>query len=757
VAPRWRTLLLLSCVALAACASARRRVDGDLVAGIRFEGRDGGIQGVQFRSAMAQKASGPAARLPVLQRFVRPISLNRELLATDGRRVETWLAHQGWFDARVLGWRVETLRPRRYRRDGTLRKGGVVRIVGTVDQGIVSRLRELQVIFEDDLADRYWRSAQVATIRREGWVQPGAPFVLSNVDYTRATLLRNIRDLGYAYAAVDATVEAWPNQHEAEVTLRVRTGPATQRAPAEIKYEGRVREADIREVLELDERAGFRQTELTRARDRLIGLGTFAVVRVEPDLSDPSRDEVPVTVSLTDGRFGALRGGVGLVYNGVTVTPRVSTTVKHSNLDGRLARFEGGASLGAGIPIVGSWVATRMLGGVNAGVIRPRTFGHRVDTNAELSFRRDLLAGQLLFARSRALAGMSWRFTDHVVLNVGPSLEFNRLGSGSPFGGEASLSDEDRLLATATFGDGRKNPFVLALAEARVSIDWRTGAEGQDAGVDPRGGYYYVAGVRQAVPFRQEGPSSFRFTDVFAEARLYRSVLSADRSRVPITLALRVRGKWLPSLAGRDLLSAVPYAERAFLGGSLDMRGFRINQVGAYDCVCLSRDEELTRGLIWPFVSRTGVSRLRPNPIYLPRGGRVSGLVSGEVRWRTTASWGLAFFGDVGALAPSIEALAQVGRVLRWDAGLGYRQSTPVGPIRIDLAFRPSYPEDLSPIRPGEPGAGETAFRGDVFGCEPFPDARLTRRLPGLGVSPRWNGALPPVIVNLTIAIGEAI
>ncbi len=756
----WRTLLLLCAVALVACASARRRVDGDLVVGIDFEGRTGGVQGVQLRSAMAQKSTGFGARVPLLRRVVRPIALNRDLLADDDRRIETWFAHNGWFDAQVLGWRIDVLRERRLRRDGTVRKWAVVRIVGTLEQGEVSRLRELQVVFDDALADRYWRSAQVATIRREGWVQPGAPFVLSNVDYTRDQLLRNMRDLGYAYATVEPAIEAWPEQREVEVTFRVRTGPASRRAPAEIVYEGRVRDADLREVLDLDEPASFRQTDISRARDRLIGLGTFSVVRVEPDLSDPAQTEVPVRVTLTDGKFGALRGGVGVVYNGVTVTPRVSTTIRHSNLDGRLARFEGGASLGAGIPVVGSWVSTRLLGGLDLGVTRPRTFHPKLDSNAQISFRRDLLAGQLLFARSRALAGLSWRFNEHIVLNVGPSLEFNRLGSGSPFGGAASLSDEDKLLATATFGDSRRNPFVLALAEARLSIDWRKGVDGQEAAVDPRGGYYYVFGVRQAIPFRDEGAASFRFTDLYGEARLYRSILSPDRSRVPITLALRARGKWLPSLAGRPL-SDVPYAERAFLGGSLDMRGFRINQVGAYDCVCLPREEELTRGLVWPFVTRTGVTRLRPNPTYLPRGGRASALVTGEVRWRATSSWGLAAFGDVGALVASIDDLRWIGDVIRWDVGFGYRQSTPVGPIRIDLALRPSFPEDLGPIRGGSRDgltpADAAWHRGDVFGCEPFPDARLDRRVPGLGVSPRWNGSLPPVIVNLTIAIGEAI
>lgn len=758
--PMLRTLLLsLLCVVLVGCAAARRKVDGVLVSDVRFEGRQGGVQGIQLRGAMAQKSSGFGVRLPVLKRIVSPVALDADLLPSDARRVEAWLAHHGYFDAEVLSWRVETLRERKLRSDGSLRKGGVVRVVGTLDQGEVSLLRPLDIVWQDDAADRFWRSAQAETIQREGYLSEGEPFVLSSVDLTRDLFLRNMRDLGYAYAEVDTEIEVWPTEHEVQVTFRVRTGPSSRRAVPTLDYDGRVAERDIREVLGLEEPANFRQTELNRARDRLVGLGTFSVVRVEPDLSDPERELVPIEVTLSDGRFGRARAGVGMVYNGVTVAPRLTSTVKHANIDGRLARFEGGASIGAGIPLSGAGGATRLLGGLNAGIIRPRTFHRKLDLNVEASFRRELLAGQLMFARTRLLAGLSWRFTDKVVFNVGPSVEFNRLGSGNPFGGTASLSDDDKLLANATFGDSRRNPFVLALGEARLSIDWRKGADGQDAAMDPRGGYYYAAGVRQAVP---AGPGSFRFTDIYGEARFYRSVLSADNSAVPLTFALRMRGKWLPSLPGRSLVDGVPYSERAFLGGSLDMRGFRINQVGAYDTVCLAREEQVNRGLIWPFVRDTGVDRESPNPTFLPRGGRLSALVSGEVRWRTTPSWGLAAFADAGVLASRVQDLRYIDRLVRWDVGVGFRQATPVGPIRVDLAFRPAFAEDRGSMRGSRSRGGLTPadpayFRGDMYGCESFPDARLSRRVPGLGVSSRYGRSLPPVIINLAIAIGEAI
>jgi outer membrane protein assembly factor BamA len=327
------------------------------------------------------------------------------------------------------------------------------------------------------------------------------------------------------------------------------------------------------------------------------------------------------------------------------------------------------------------------------------------------------------------------------------------------------VSDDDTLLAAATFGSDPRNPFILTTWQTRLVIDWRDGAGNQDPSLDPRGGYYYVASIRQALPLL-EGGSGYSFTDLFGEARFYRSFLNRDRRSVPTTLALRLKGKWVPSLSSGDLRDTVPYSERSFMGGALDMRGFRINQVGAYDCVCLERTEDVVRGPFWPFTTQTGVERLVPNPTFLPRGGRFSALASGEIRFRNRSGQGFAVFGDAGVLGSKLAELWRLDQTLRWDVGVGYRQSTPVGPIRIDLAIRPAYPEDQAPLRPdeidGEPALGDPEwFRGRTYGCDAFPDERMTRRvpggIPGFPISNIWKGQIPPVILNLSIAIGEAI
>lgn len=759
--------MLVALVCATGCSAlrtARKKVDGDLVSSVRFDGAPYGKQEL-LRAQMGQKSSGFGATVPVLNRVVRAVPLDESLLQDDAYRVETWLAHQGYFDAEILGWRIERLRRERLRRDGSTRKAGVVRVRGDLVLGPASVIRAVQVEWQDDLSPRATQRNLDGTVRRNAYVKPGLAFNLDYAEYVREEFEGTIRDTGHAYAEVGMRVDAYPAEQAVDIVLLPRSGPVTRVGPVRVTGNRDVRTGDVLQVLDLEEGASSRQRDLARGQQDLIHLGVFPVVRVEPNLSDPTVTDVPIDVTLTEGRFGTWRTGGGLVYDGTTITPRISGELEHLNIDGRLARLELSGDIGAGVPLRGGFSASKLVGGFEVGIARGRVFGKRWDTNAQLSFRRDLIASQLLQTRARLLWGVTWRATDDVTLAIGPTFEFGRLGSGNLFSPNAALSADDELIAAATFGTTSKNPYLLALVEGRLTVDWRKPAvAGQDRSLDAKGGYYYNVVVRQAVPVPAGGLGEFQFTDIVAEARTYRSPLSSAKDGTPITIALRAKAKYLPSVRKAELRQAVPYADRAFLGGTQDMRGFRLNQVGPYDCVCLSREEEIRSGVLpfWPFSQQTGVSRLTPNPTYLPRGGRLSLLLSGEVRRRWVSGNTLAVFADAGVLGATLADLNRLDRTLRWDVGIGYRRATPVGPIRIDLAARPGFGEDLGPIREGTALDSVTIdddayFRGTTYGCDAFPDARLPRRVPGLLVSDQLNRKLPPVILNLSIAIGEAL
>ena len=762
-AGRWFLLVVLVLVA-GGCASARKRVDGDIVHKVQFEGLPPPFvrpfSKAELRAAMAQKQSGLGVRTPGLTWAARAVPLDEDELESDAYRLETWLAHHGYLDARVEGFWVERRRPQKIDDEGYVKKAGIVVVHGRVTFGEPSTIREVDVVWADKEADRYWRTLQEGITKRTGYAQPGSTFNLDSVDYTVQDLIGRMKENGFIHADASVTIDAYPEEHAVDVTIEARTGPATTVGSIEITGNERLTDEQVREVLDLEVGQSLNSKVVAQAQQRLIGTNVFSLAQVEPDTSDPTVARVPVRVNLKEAQFGTARAGGGVVYDGTTITPRLTTTLEHVNIDGDYARLETSANVGAGIPLQGGIDAAQWLYGASVGIIKPRAFGKKWDTNAELSYQRDLLAGQLLYTRMRLNGGFTHRFSDSVFLNFGPSAEITRLGAGYPFTtSDARLAEFDKLLVAATFGgdpDTVRNPFLLPMLEARLTMDWRKGESGSNVALDPRGGYYYQFAYRQAIPFRSGG---YKFSDLYGDARFYRSLLSRNRSTVPYTLALRLKGRYLPGSAD-TFQSAIPYSERAFLGGSFDMRGFRIQQVGPYDCVCLAQEEAILQGPFWPFVRDTGGSRLEANPTFLPRGGRFSGLVSGEIRRRWPSGRGVALFGDVGILARSVKELMpeNLPHSLRWDVGIGFRQQTPIGPVRIDLAFRPGYPEDGAPQRAGSvvttsDPSNPAYYQGQYYGCDEIPAARLPER--ATGFSP--FGTDGPVIINLAIAIGEAL
>ncbi len=77
-----------------------------------------------------------------------------------------------------------------------------------------------------------------------------------------------------------------------------------------------------------------------------------------------------------------------------------------------------------------------------------------------------------------------------------------------------------------------------------------------------------------------------------------------------------------------------------------------------------------------------------------PLGGSSLLETGAELRWRITPEWGIVAFVDGGTAYA--DAVPNLGRDLRWGAGLGLRYYTAVGPLRLDAA---------APLNPGKDDA----------------------------------------------------
>ncbi|MGD9506382.1 MAG: autotransporter assembly complex family protein, partial [Syntrophobacteraceae bacterium] len=151
------------------------------------------------------------------------------------------------------------------------------------------------------------------------------------------------------------------------------------------------------------------------------------------------------------------------------------------------------------------------------------------------------------------------------------------------------------------------------------------------------------------------------YTDTITSAKFLKSYASYSHY-------LRFGNKWLPVIANRAALGSivgeardgVPADVRFYAGGGGSIRGYPYQKVGPMN------DDD-------------------------PVGGASLIELSTELRFKATESIGFVVFMDGGSAFES--SYPDFGETLRWGAGAGVRYYTPIGPLRLDVAF-PLNPAD---------------------------------------------------------------
>ncbi|MCB9685339.1 MAG: BamA/TamA family outer membrane protein [Alphaproteobacteria bacterium] len=654
---------------LIGCVPARHKVDGTIVRRIHFEGNGGLLSGqsdYQLRQGLEERASAFGLTTWPLIYTVDPKVFRSDLMVRDAYRLETWYAHHGWFDARFLGWEVRTVRR------GHQRRAAIVDLIGTVDPGEPSVLRSMTI---EGLGTAL-KGVGNAVLRNAS-IREGDSFDLEALQDTRDTLVSKLRDHARPYASVVLEVQAHPEEHAVDVVLRASPGIAGAFGPVTVVGNDAVRDRFVLDAARVETGASYRYDALRQAQRRLFDLGTFSVVTVEPDLSDPSRVEVPVDVRLTEARFRTFRVGVGLDYDSYLLTPRASARFRHVNVFHELLRFDLGVRAGVAVAPAAEAADTLPTWGIELGLRDPVLFSQRFSLEATTEIEQDVYNGLWNYRRPQADLHLVWHYSDAVQLGIGPHAEqYVFLGDFGP----REQAAQQRL-----FGIESEEAFRYELTSLDQFAQW----DWRDDPVRTHRGSWYTLFLREAVPLTNAGYGFFKAT---AEARRYVPVRFSGRSAFPLTVAGRTAAELVVPFAKGGL---IPLPERAFLGGPNSLRGFRANQVGPYTTLC-TYDPVTTRD---GFLGLTGdpVEEQRLTRYHLPDGGTVAGQVGAEARYDWIYGILLSTFVDVGALSSDLGGLGPED--VRFSGGIGARYDTLVGPIRFDLSFRPLYPEDQGPTR----------------------------------------------------------
>lgn len=641
------------------------------VKSIHFEGNGGLISGrsdFSLRGAMEQQKN------PAFVWLVRPrhrrVFLDEDQLALDAWRLEVWYAHHGYFDARVTGWDIEYARHKK-RELWPFKLPRAVRITGHVDEGRPYTLSK----FEFEGLERLGGPVE-ARIRNASDLQVGDTFDLdalnATVDEARSFLL----DQSYAYVEVTPKVDVYPGRDRTvEVVISVELGPSCTFGELTLEGLDRVPERLVRQEIPLktpkdgEKGEAFSESDLSATRRRLFGLQVFSVVNVIPETEAPPSDPearaawepdtvVPVTVALSEGSFRQMRLGTGVLLEGGRQEAHVSADFSHVNLFGRLIQLNWNNRVGYAV-----WLTQAEL--FEEGLTElPDTRGPIVDSQVALTFPHVPARGWRLATDVRYELGVEqgyrysspstspallWRATDRIDVEFGYHLRF--------FDYIDLQIDPGDLGRNTPLGLDFSDPYLLGYYRQKITFDSR------DSILFARRGLYGQWELAEA-----GGPAGgqFNFLRLLADHRAYIPIIRLFGWRPSGALAFRLGGGVIQPY-GSDEDARVPYAERLYLGGASDVRGWQSNRLGPSICdapagqVCTSAD-------------------------VLPIGGLVSLHGSAEVRLYTDMDLGFAVFTDAGMVWEDLESAIPPAVLPSVGSGLRYR--VPFGVVRLDVARR---------------------------------------------------------------------
>jgi outer membrane protein insertion porin family len=367
--------------------------------------------------------------------------------------------------------------------------------------------------------------------------------------FNRAELLEDLqavrtlyRDEGYANVLADPETTPDPATQEVDVVVPIQRGPLVHFGRIEVQGNTKTRDKVIRRELEIVEGDKFSESKLERSRRRVTALGYFE--RVDLTTQNETEDTVGVMVEVAEKPTGTFQVGAGFS----SIENFIATAqIQQANLFGN----------GQTLSFNGQLSGIRML-------VNLRYYEHYL-LDSSVGFTTDL------FDQLRVYNDFSQR-TRGGALTFGYPLIDPELGVSLTYSlqedtvstettstflqGGSSLSAFNRLPLANLFNDG-----VTSSLRPAVTYDTR------DNRLFPTSGIYLYGSTELAL-------SAFGSTNEFLRTRY------TGRFYYPITTGLVLKLNTEAGLITSPSADGVPIFARFFLGGIVDVRGFRFRSIG---------------------------------------------------------------------------------------------------------------------------------------------------------------------------------
>jgi outer membrane protein insertion porin family/translocation and assembly module TamA len=597
--------LALALTAAIVLAAGCREEGGIKVTDLSFEGVTA-VSESQLKNALA---TADSSWLPWgTKRY-----FNRAQFDADLKRIVAFYGDRGFPDAKVASFDVDLNEAQ-----------NEVKLLVRIDEGQPIVVEELRFEGFDQFRER-----RLARMERQSSIQEGAPRDLALVQATRERTLDELRDSGFPYASVQVTESPGTEPRHVVLTFAATTGPAALFGPVEIVGNSSVDDDVIRRQLTFKPGQRFRLGRLQESQRRLYGLELFEFVNVESVESSGQAVEVPIRVTVTEGKHRKLTFGFGY---GSEEKLRGTVNWRHVNFFGgaRTAGVEAKwSSLDRGVRLnlfepyflrPGMTLTASAQGWFsNEPAYDLETLGGRVTLSQVFSGDRPRSARPALTTASVSIIREREKYTITEDARNDPTLHDDFIALGL----DPATGAGDGILSAVAFD--------LQRTTTRNVLDARRG---------------YVAAIHVEKAGRWF-VGDFDYTELTLEGRHYLSIgrrfVLANRAKISSLDA--------PEPIGEN----VPFFKRYFLGGSTSLRGW-----GRFEVSPLS--DGFTTG---------GLSMLE---------------ISSEARFPVSGNLGGVLFVDTGNAWEDPWGVDL--KDLLVDVGAGVRYITPIGPLRFDFGYQ---------------------------------------------------------------------
>ncbi|NNF03761.1 MAG: BamA/TamA family outer membrane protein, partial [Rhodothermales bacterium] len=548
-----------------------------------------------------------------------------------------------------------------------------IHIIFSVREGPPLRLSELDASLSSPIVpglQKGWDSA-IEDVR--GAVgQRFTDFERLNIENRLQSYLQNG---GYAFSHLESTVDADSAQFQASLMLDVRPGPLARVDEIQVDGNQRVSDRTVQREVPIDVGDVFNRRKMIRGQEQIFGLNLFRLALVDlPEQPEDSTVTIRYRVRETESRYVTAQTGFSR-ERGVSL----EGGFRHRNFLGGARQLSANASGESGLfasPTIGREPVRSFNSGISlrqpyilttrlSGSIAP-FYNWLDDPNQDTKFYEGgvSLSGLFELLPFRNLSGQ-YRFSRAVPLTE------------SGLGGRLDVYDRSILSADLSFGN-------------------------LDDFLNPRRGYMVRPHIESG---GLVGPSGVEYLKTRLDVTGY---LPLTRS-VSLAASVSAGRIWLK---GASVAQTDPQIEfrfdniRFYAGGSGDVRGWGLNTLGPQAAVADS--------IVANDDGTFDVRGARFESI----GGEAKAVARVELRVPfpgLSEKWGLAGFLDAGAVSAELNR-DEEGRIIftddgiasfsdggtirtddfRFGTGVGMRYRTPVGLIRLDLAYKlnPS-PTDL--------------------------------------------------------------